>query len=154
MTNMGKVQQLLPEDRKLLFWSFLLLPAIHVALLVIGYSRLRSAMENIIPLNEDKASVSRSEYVREAQRIARMVSVAARYGLYSATCLRRSLLVWWFLRHEGIVSQICFGVRRMDRQLDAHAWVEVQGIVVNDIVDIYEYYHSLEDLLPPKVKGS
>ena len=125
MTGLGKFRQLAPRDRLLLFRSLLLLPVIHTALLMLDYSRLQSAMERMIPLKKDKALFSRSEFLPEVRGIARIVSIAAQHGPYKATCLRRSLLVWWFLREEGIASQICFGVRLLDRQLEAHAWVEV-----------------------------
>jgi hypothetical protein len=82
-----------------------------------------------------------------------MVSIAAQHGLYRATCLRKSLLVWWLLRKDGIQSNICFGVRIIDSTLEAHAWVEWGGMVINDAVNVREHYQSLLDALPATGQG-
>ena len=94
---------------------------------------------------EDKSSL--------AKAIARIVLIAGNYGLYRATCLRSSLLVWWFARKVGIQSQICFGFRVIDRQLEAHAWVECDGSVVNDLANIRDFYQPLEEGLPKTNQG-
>src|SRR5687768_13770460 len=116
LTNLNKLTQLSGNDRSLLFQSVLLLPVIHLALILFGYYRLRWAMEKLIPLKSSDALVSEAEILGRAREVSRIVSIAAEYGLYKATCLRRSVLVWWFLRREGIQSQICFGVRMIGRQ--------------------------------------
>jgi hypothetical protein len=42
-------------------------------------------------------------------------------------CLKRSLLLYRFLRVRGIPARFCLGVRRRDDQLEGHAWIEVEG---------------------------
>ena len=42
-------------------------------------------------------------------------------------CLKRSLLLYRFLRVRGIPARFCVGVRRRDNRLEGHAWVEVEG---------------------------
>jgi hypothetical protein len=153
MTSLNKVGQLSRRERRLLIHSVLLLPIIHVALLVLGYSRLRGVMEKLLPLKPIEMHPCEAENIQRARDIARIVSIAARHGLYKATCLRRSLLAWWFLRGQGIQSRICFGVRKMDRQLEAHAWVEYQGIVINDSERVREAYQTLEETFPPTKLG-
>lgn len=70
------------------------------------------------------------------QSIARMMKVAARYSLRHATCLERSLVLWWLLRRRGIGANIQIGVRKDSDQIEAHAWVELDGVVINDYPDI------------------
>ena len=67
--------------------------------------------------------------------------------------LRRSLLLWWFLRKDDIQSEVCFGVQVFKRELAAHAWVECDGVVVNDLADVYEQYYPLKGALPPTQLG-
>jgi hypothetical protein len=153
MTNLNKVGGLAPQDRRLLFQSVLLLPVIHFALLVLGYYRLRGVMEKLIPLKPIDRPVSETEVLQRGREIARIVSIASQHGLYKASCLRRSLLAWWFLRREGIQSEICFGVRMFNLKLDAHAWVERNGIVLNDSGDVHKYYRTLNNVLPPTKLG-
>jgi hypothetical protein len=153
ISSLGKVRQLSPRDRRLLFRSLLLLPAIHAALLVLGYSRLHTALERMVPLGKEKVSISELEILDKAQRIAQIVSIAAEHGIYRATCLRKSLLVWWFLREEGISSQICFGVKLTGQSLEAHAWVEYLGTVLNDPQNIRVQYRPLYDTFPATETG-
>lgn len=55
--------------------------------------------------------------------------------LYKRTCLRRSLVLFYFLRRIGIDVHICFGVRnRKDvidtdskQKLEGHAWLMYDG---------------------------
>jgi hypothetical protein len=153
MMDLNKVWQLPRKGRELLVQSLLLLPLINLALLLLGYYRLRGAMEKLIPFKPIDTPVSEMEILQRAREIARIVSIAAQHGLYKATCLRRSLLVWWFLRREGIQSEIRFGVRMFNRMLEAHAWVEFQGTVVNDSVEVHEHYQALNDVFPPTKLG-
>jgi hypothetical protein len=74
--------------------------------------------------------------VQQARRIARMVKIAASHGPYRATCLPQSLTLWLLLRRRGIASSLRIGVRKEISRLDAHAWVEIDGIVVNDRMDV------------------
>ena len=152
-TNLNKIGGLSRNGRRLLLQSVLLLPFIHFALLLLGYYRLRRVMERLISLKPSYAPVSETEILQRAREIARIVSIAAQHGLYKGTCLRRSLLFWWFLRREGIQSEICFGVRMFNRKLEAHAWVEYRGIVVNDSANVHEHYKALNDVFPPTKLG-
>ena len=132
MTSLNKLGQLSPDDRRLLFQAVLLLPIIHIALYFLGYYRLHRFAEKLVPLKRIDTPRAETEILQQAREIARIVSIAAQHGFFRASCLRRSLLVWWFLRKQGIQSNICFGVRMIDHQLEAHAWVEHNGVVVND----------------------
>jgi len=42
-------------------------------------------------------------------------------------CLKRSLLLFRYLRTRGIPARFCVGVRRRQDELDGHAWVEIEG---------------------------
>ncbi len=64
--------------------------------------------------------------------MARLVEIAARYSLSPGTCLQQSVTLWWLLAREDISSELRIGVRRPDETFKAHAWVEVQELVVND----------------------
>ena len=50
-----------------------------------------------------------------------------------ATCLHRSLTLWWLLRYQRIPARICTGARRKETgEWDLHAWVEHHGRIIND----------------------
>lgn len=47
-----------------------------------------------------------------------------------AACLQRSVVTTWLLRRNGIAAQLVIGCRPLP--FESHAWVEVDGLVVND----------------------
>ena len=47
-----------------------------------------------------------------------------------AACLQRSVVATWLLRRNGVAAQMVIGCRPLP--FESHAWVEVDGQVVND----------------------
>ena len=148
MENWHKFRQLSAAERGLLLQAILLLPLVHAALFFLGYARLVRAMAWLLPLKRVPDGQSAAEVVQQAQEMARLVSIAAQHGFFQATCLRKSILVWGFLRRSGVQGQIRFGVQLNERQLAAHAWVEYQGFVVNDAPDVRDHFRTFSDVLP------
>jgi hypothetical protein len=58
-----------------------------------------------------------------------------------ALCLQRSAVTTCLLRSHGIPARMSLGVRPMPFM--AHAWVEVEGSVVNDLPRVKSFYGSL-----------
>jgi hypothetical protein len=58
-----------------------------------------------------------------------------------ALCLQRSAVTACLLRSLGIDARMVIGARPMP--FLAHAWVEVNGCVVNDVSRVKQFYHSL-----------
>jgi hypothetical protein len=146
--DLNKFSALSRGERQLLMEAFLLLPAIHLGLRLLGYSRMLRMIERWTPRRSAASKVLRADETVRAGELARLIAIAAERGLYKATCLRRSLLLWWFLRKEGITGTLRFGVRTSSGTLEAHAWVECHGIVVNDAPDVRERYPTLRETLP------
>ena len=48
-----------------------------------------------------------------------------------AACLQRSVVATWMLRRQGIAAEMVIGCRPLP--FESHAWVEVDGRVVNDL---------------------
>jgi hypothetical protein len=63
------------------------------------------------------------------------------------------MLVWWILRARGFDSTVCFGVRTEDGHLEAHAWVEHEGNVIDDTEDVRVRYRPLHEGVPPTMSG-
>jgi hypothetical protein len=57
-------------------------------------------------------------------------------------CLQRSAATTFLLRRHGIDAQMILGARMMP--FKSHAWVEVDGAVVNDKPYMREIYQELE----------
>ena len=151
--DLNKFIALSQGERRMLVKAFLLLPAVHLGLRVLGYSRLLRVIETWTPLRSTAGVAAEQDQRMRAREVARIVSIAAARGLYRATCLRRSLALLWFLRRESIESTIRFGVRTSGGRLVAHAWVESNGMVINDAPDVHEHYPTLQETLPANGLG-
>ncbi len=66
------------------------------------------------------------------QRAARYIDLASRHPVRWARCLQRSLALCLWLEARGYSSAIRIGVRMTGSGLEAHAWVEYRGGVLND----------------------
>lgn len=73
-----------------------------------------------------------------ARQTARLIDRAAARS--EASCLRRSLVLWWWLRWKRIPSDILIGVN----PTDGHAWVEHHHTVINDNLDVAERFMVLD----------
>ena len=56
---------------------------------------------------------------------------ASRY-IPGGTCLPQSLALAWLLRRRGIPVSVRIGTRNDNGRFEAHAWVEYEGVAVND----------------------
>lgn len=153
MSNWHKLLRLSGQEKALLFQSLLLLPLVHALLGLSGYQRLVRFIQEKIPLKLLKQPLTQDEKIQRAISAARLVSIAAAYGIYRASCLRRSLALLILLRRQGIAGELCFGVRQAARALEAHAWVEVAGEVVNDRLDIRQDFAPLGAAFPATRSG-
>lgn len=129
-------------ERRLMALNLLMLPVIALLLKAVGFRRLQRVLVWLSPAKS--ASV---ESINEPRRVAEIVDSAARNGLFGANCLTRSLTLWWLLRRQGIASELRFGVRKVDGEFQAHAWLEHCGQVLNDAEDVAVSYSPFEDPL-------
>lgn len=80
------------------------------------------------------------------RQVVHAVDRAARALPGNPNCLVRSLTVWTMLTARGVASELRFGARREGGRTEAHAWVEVDGQVINDSPDVSERFPVLEPM--------
>ena len=129
-------------------------PALPLAAVALRRWGLRRVQERLSrrPLCPHRAPRDPTRRHEAAQRVAWCVKTAAAYGPWPANCLQRSLVLWWFLRRRGIEGDMRIGVRR-DREtgmLDFHAWVEHDGVVINDRGDVRDRYATFDRPIAPR----
>jgi hypothetical protein len=86
--------------------------------------------------------------VDEALEMARMVNIAAHRGLFRPKCLTRSVTLLAMLHRARFPAELHIGSRKDGAGLDAHAWVEAEGLVLNDSrekVQAYQRFHGETD---------
>jgi hypothetical protein len=116
-------------DRRLLIQAAAGQILIRMALAMAGYAQCRRALST---LAGNPRVMSSGDALDEARHVARLVRSAGVHGLLDPNCLTQSLTIWWLLRSRGIASEICIGVRKRDKSLEAHAWVEHQGMALDE----------------------
>ena len=80
---------------------------------------------------------------QRAVRVAGAVDAGLGILPVAATCLRRSLTLTRELDRIGIASTLCLGVRMTEGRVEAHAWVQVGPVVVNDEPQVIARYTAL-----------
>ena len=128
------------RERLTFVQALFLLPLAGLVLRFGRYQSVLSKLQKMTPLRERRSTV---DPLLEAQRTAVLVNSAVRRGFYDATCLRRSLVLWWLLRRRGIESRLRIGARIEGDMFSAHAWVEYQDIVLNDSPDVRKRFATM-----------
>ena len=64
-----------------------------------------------------------------------MQAAAARNLFFKTNCLEQSLVLWSLLRRHGFAAELKIGARKEAGRFEAHAWVELDRIPVNDDTD-------------------
>jgi uncharacterized membrane protein YccC len=83
------------------------------------------------------------------QRTVRMVKAAVHYSLGHPSCLEQSLTLWWLLARQGISSEIRIGIRKQAEKFEAHAWVERDGLALNEPEAKHRHYTAFDSAFPP-----
>jgi hypothetical protein len=133
------------------------LPALPMIALALRRHGLRSVQARLQRTFRTGAATPAEEMVLEAaRRTAWVVDVAAKRSPWRANCLQRSVTLWWFLGCRGISSELRIGVRRRrgergagGSRMDFHAWVERNGIVLNDVADIRVRFATFDRAVAP-----
>ncbi|MGH9686894.1 MAG: lasso peptide biosynthesis B2 protein [Candidatus Acidiferrales bacterium] len=104
----------------------------RICLSVAGFRRWKAAIEWLTPDSAAPGSPATQPEMEFAGVMDRWEAAAARHLPMNANCLERSLTLWWLLRRRGIAAELCIGGRKERGQFEAHAWVEVGGVIVSD----------------------
>ena len=129
-------------------WPFaammFLLPLTSVCMQFFGFKRSYIFMGRFSSLISKICGLSHTPLTK-AEQIARYVIVTnRRLSFYQARCLSESRLLWGLLRSLGFNAGFRLGVRTITGPLEAHAWVEFEGSVLNDIHYANRIYNTFD----------
>lgn len=143
----GRFWQLTWQERWLLLQAFVLLPVTAVLLKLMNFQRVHSLLSHCSPMVVKNQG---DDTLEQASVTARLVQAAAsRIPFKLPSCLVRSTTLWYLLRRQGIGAEIRIGVNKEDGVFSAHAWVEIDGIVLNDKPDIHDQFDAFEQITSP-----
>jgi len=100
-----------------------------IGLRVFGFRRWQEFVSGRIESSKDRFSGIL------ANRILQLQAAASRNLFFGTNCLEQSLVLWSLLRHHGFAAELKIGARKEAGRFEAHAWVELDRIPVNDDTD-------------------
>jgi len=142
--RLARFHNLTAMQKRTLLAAWLWLPLFWLGLRLLGLSRFQAW------LHKTPARSDLSLTLPVIKALGEAVNIASRHTPFPVTCLTRSLLLGWLLRRRGVASDLRIGVRLTQGMLDAHAWVECDGVPVNDRPDVSARFASFGDLIPIK----
>ena len=80
------------------------------------------------------------------ERLVYLINAAANHHIGKPTCLRRSLTLREMLKRRKIPAILRMGIRKEGSRVDAHAWTECNGTVINDSPDVSTRFSPLPTL--------
>jgi hypothetical protein len=125
-----------------------LLPLISLSLRTRGFRSTQLSLLKHLPAMSSSVNSLPAAISVRAELTARMVKSAAHRSFRKATCLEKSLALWWLLNRQGIASSVRIGARKSGENFEAHAWVECNGIVVNDTQEPHRHYAVFDEAFP------
>ena len=130
-------RRLKTSEKKIVLEAGTLLAVTWVGLRLAGFRRWKNWMEHLKPMAVAEAANipegSSRQYLSDAAAsFARLEAAGARHFPIRTNCLENSFALYWLLRRHHIPATLRMGARKMDGRLEAHAWVESEGIVLDN----------------------
>lgn len=126
-----------PAERHVLARALVLLPLAALSLRSLGLRRTQAAMMKAAHLLASRNRIN-------AESVARIVELAARHGPFHVRCLSTSLALQSLLAANGIAGELRLGVRKRGTRLEAHAWVEHQGVALMERGDVHSRFSAFD----------
>jgi hypothetical protein len=108
------------------------------------YDNWRHQISLLPLLHNTKENRNEAARAKQIKLIIKLSQIAARFQVRKTNCLRRCLSQQQLLKKRGFSAQIHIGVRFEDKKLLAHAWLTLQGKVINDSADVSTRYSELK----------
>jgi hypothetical protein len=119
-------------------WAFL--TGTTVALRLIGFGTVKKRLLGFGSRAQGRVDLA------SAQKLARIVSGAARWSAPRPSCLPRAIVLCRLLRRRGMEGVLHLGVDRAQGAFSAHAWVEHGGVALGEAEMFRRQYKSLGPL--------
>jgi hypothetical protein len=138
MKTWGAFRRLDAADRRLAMGTAVAFAATGMGLRFAGLRRCRSVLLWLTPRKAWNASEEAK--IAVAQKIARIQDGVSRHLIWHASCLEQSLVLWWQLRRRGIAAEMRIGARKEGGRFEAHAWVELGNVILNDFGEAHIHF--------------
>lgn len=107
-----------------------------------GPSWLESKLYFVEPINYVEATSADHQYVAKLNEVVRL---AARCQYRRSACLPTSIVLYEMLRPKGYAVRLKIGVNKTAQKLYSHAWVELDGQMINEPEHVAQQYTDLQE---------
>jgi hypothetical protein len=144
-----RYRALTPEARRLFWRAVVLLPLVGASLHLRNFKKTQIWLQQRLAawnstLAEPPNAAEPADVAERVDVASRMVRAAAHYGMSGATCLEQSLTLWYLLGRQGISSSVRIGVRTAQGKFEAHAWVEHNGVALDELQNVHQHYTAFD----------
>jgi Transglutaminase-like superfamily len=144
LKSLRRFSALARPAQRLFVRAVMVLPLVSASLRLRGFETTRSILAKTL---SPPAARRDSTVVEKSVLTARMVNAADRHGLVHPSCLAKSLTLWWLLGRQGIDSHLRIGIRKEHGKFEAHAWVEREGVALNEPDEPHRHYAAFDAAL-------
>ena len=130
--------ELSPQERLFVLIMTVQLPTVWVGLRTMGTNRM---LGWVLATRRSTHANShwRLDHTRKCWELTR---TTARYCLPQGSCLPQALVLFRWLCKHGLEPELKIGARRGDNVLEAHAWLELDGIPLDSTSNDYRLLFS------------
>jgi len=107
------------------------------------YKNWRSEIGDLSGFNDSTKGVT-TPLPEQVKLIIKLSEIAGRFHIRKMNCLRRCLSQQKMLAKRGFNACMHIGVSLEGDKLKAHAWLTLQGTVINDSEDVLSRYSELK----------
>ncbi|HMI53307.1 MAG TPA: lasso peptide biosynthesis B2 protein [Candidatus Saccharimonadales bacterium] len=135
------------KERVIVLASAAALLCTWTGLRIFGFSGWKNTMLRLSRENSGGVRMS----LDKTKALASLTTATARRFFFSTSCLEQSLVIWFLLRRRGAPAVLRFGGRKEGGRFEAHAWVESEGVVLNDDGAVRQNFVPFSPLEEPPV---
>jgi len=143
MQALHRFRRLTGLERTIVLEAAAALPTTWIAMRVAGFRICKTALTRPLSAASPGAATFAGT-LASAQKVARLEAATARALFFRSTCLEQSLALCWMLRRRGMSPVLRVGARKDADRLEAHAWVEIEGIALGDAAGQHEHFVPFE----------
>lgn len=145
LKNLRRFSALERTAQTLFLRAFIMLPLVALSLKFRGFEATRSTLRK--RRSRDTPQTDSDSLNKRIALTSHMVNAADRHGFVHPSCLVKSLTLWWLLARQRIASELRVGVRKESGKLEAHAWVEREGVALNEPEEHHHHYAAFDAAL-------
>ncbi|MEO9635797.1 MAG: lasso peptide biosynthesis B2 protein [Parasphingorhabdus sp.] len=135
----------MPVSRITVLQYIVLVPITELCLRTIGLKSTWQALNATTNNKPQRSNVPRSEVLQSLASLKQAMQITPMEN----KCLARSLVFWWQLKRKGVNATLNIGVSKK-KIFKAHAWLEIDGQILNAGKHVRERYKSIAQFEQPK----